>query len=91
MIALSKKKTRGVNLESLEVTAHLAFEPTINASPFNKNKSKLPRQANIAANDISRDYRCISQPPLACLWLKTCECGQGLGLRIGEVPRMAYN
>jgi hypothetical protein len=35
-------------------------------------------------NDLSRDYRRISQPLIAWLWLKAYDYGQGLELRVGE-------
>ena len=39
------------------------------------DKAQLPRQANITANDLNRDYRRISQPLIVGLWLKACDYG----------------
>jgi len=48
------------------------------------DKAQLPHQANIMANDFSRDYRRISQPLIVGLWLKAYDYGQGLGQRVSE-------
>lgn len=55
----------------------------INSSLSSLDKSQLTHQANITANDFSRDYRRISQPLFVELWLKACEYGLGLGIADG--------
>lgn len=50
--------------------------------------SGLPsHQANITANDPIWDYRRIGQSLFVGLWLKACDYGYALRLRVGETWR----
>lgn len=77
--------------ESLAVSAHLAFEPDTYGWLARLDNPLLPRQANITANDSSRDYHRISQPLFAWLWLKACDYGWKFSLNYGLIASSAEN
>jgi len=77
-----QKRPKALTLSLSSRLVRLTIVSDYQGSHSRLDKSQLPRQLNITANDLSRDYRRINQPQIAFLRLKASDYRQGLVLRV---------